>query len=591
MKLSDYVMNFLYKKNIRHIFGFQGGSVTHLIDSIHKIDELAYIQNYHEQASSFCADAYARASGNVGVAVATSGPGATNLITGIANAFFDSVPCLFITGQVSVHAMKTNPAVRQQGFQETDIVSIVQPVTKFAKTLLEPENIRYDLEKAFYLAQTGRPGPVLIDLPHNVQASEINSQTLKSFTDSDEYILERKKHREPDCDTVKRIVAMLAEAERPVILAGGGMASVRGRGIFETVVHACDLPVVCSLRGLDAINHDDSHFCGFIGSYGNRYANFAVAKSDLLLVLGSRLDERQTGDDRTMFARGAKIVHVDIDPHELNHNLSEAVSVLCDIESFLKKLMVETGGRTFDHRGWLDQIRRWKAKYPSYPALADDREIDPNEFMQVLSGKVSGSSVVCADVGQNMMWVAQSFGLNGHKQLLCSAGHGAMGYSLPAGIGAYFASPERPVICITGDGGVQMNVQELQTVSREKIPMKIFIMNNQSLGMIRTFHEKYFNRRCFGSARGYANPDFEKLAYAYDILYTKIRSREDFNRIDHALEDKRPHLVEVMLSPETQVVPEPAPRRPVEDQLPLLDRKEFDRLLDMEDIALKDEKI
>ena len=584
-------MNFLFERKIGHIFGYQGGSVTHLIDSLHKVKGLTYIQNYHEQASSFCADAYARVTGGVGVAIATSGPGATNLITGIANAYFDSVPCLFITGQVSTHAIKTKQAIRQQGFQETDIVSIVKPITKFAETVLKPEKIRFYLEKAIFHAQSGRPGPVLIDLPHNVQASEINPQALQSFYDSDEYASEMKKKPLPDKNVVRQVVAMLAEAKRPVVLAGGGMISVRGQGIFKILVHACDLPVVGSLRGLDAVGHDDEHFCGFIGSYGNRYANFAVAKSDLLLVLGSRLDERQTGDDRTLFARGAQIVHVDVDPHELGHNVRETISVCCDIESFLNALVAEIGDRRFNNKAWLNHIHRWKTKYPSYPVHAHAADIDPNEFLHVLSTKVSDHAVVCADIGQNMMWVAQSFCLSGDRQLLCSSGHGAMGYSLPAGIGAHFASPDRQMICVMGDGGIQMNLQELQTVSRERIPVKIFVMNNQSLGMVRGYHEKYFNNRCFGTVEGYANPDFERLAYAFNIAYTKICTREDFDRLDRGLDIESPHLFEVVLSPTTQVIPEPAPRRAVEDQLPLLDREEFDRLFELDGLVLKDEKI
>lgn len=584
-------MKFLFDKQISHIFGYQGGSVTHLIDSLHKVKGLTYIQNYHEQASSFCADAYARVSGCVGVAIATSGPGATNLITGIANAFFDSVPCLFITGQVSQREMKTKKSIRQQGFQETDIVSIVNPITKYAETVMEPENIRFYLEKAFFYAQSGRPGPVLIDLPHNVQASEINVPLLQSFYDSEEYAGKMKRLCHPDPQTVIKIVALLSEAKKPVILAGGGLASIRGRGIFEEFYNVCDLPVVCSLRGLDAIDHEDEHFCGFIGSYGNRYANFAVANSDLLLVLGSRLDERQTGPDKTLFASKAMIIHVDVDSDELNHNVCEGISVCCDVELFLKEALTAVGGRTLDHKKWLAQIHQWKVQYPSCPVHDQACGVDPNEFLNILSRKVSRKAVVCADVGQNQMWVAQSFCLSGGKQLLSSSGHGAMGYSLPAGIGAHCASPNRQIICVMGDGGIQMNLQELQTVSRERIPLKIFVMNNQSLGLIRTYQEKYFNNRCYGSVQGYANPDFEKLVCAFDILYTKISIREDYDRLDRGLEIEKPHLFEVVLSPKTQVIPEPAPRGPVEDQLPLLDRKELSRLFNVDDPVSKDEKI
>jgi acetolactate synthase-1/2/3 large subunit len=591
MKLSDYVMNFLFEKKIRYIFGYIGGSVTHLIDSLHKVQGLTYVQNYHEQASAFCADAYSRVSGGVGVAIVTSGPGATNLITGIANAFFDSVPCLFITGQVSTREIKTKEAIRQQGFQETDIVSIVKPITKFAETVLEPEKIRFCLEKSIFHAQSGRPGSVLIDIPHNVQAREINPQSLPSFYDSDEYASEMKKKPRPGENVVRQIVAMMAEAKRPVVLAGGGMASIRGTGIFKTLVHTCDLPVVCSLRGLDAIGHEDEHFCGFIGSWGNRYANFAVAKSDLLLVLGSRLDGRQIGEDKTLFAKGARIIHVDVDPHELNHNVRETVSVCSDIGTFLNALMVEIGNRGFNNKGWLDCIRRWKTKYPSYPVCANDDSIDPNQFLHLLSKKVSDQAVVCSDVGQNMMWVAQSFCLSGDKQLLSSSGHGAMGYSLPAGIGAHFASPGRQIICVVGDGGFQTNLQELQTIFREKIPVKIFVMNNKSLGMIRDFQEKYFNNQCFGSVEGFTNPDFEKIAYAFNIAYSKINTYDDLDKLDRELDIKKPHLFEVVLSQTTKVIPGPAPKRAVEDQLPLLDREEFHRLFELDDSVLKNEKI
>jgi len=581
MKLSDYVMKFLRDQDIKFIFGYIGGSTLHLIDSLNQLEGLTYIQNYHEQASSFSADAYSRSSGNIGVAIATSGPGATNLITGIANAFYDSVPCLFITGQVSVHHMKKTPEIRQQGFQETDIVSIVKPITKFAKTLLNPEMIRYDLEKAFHYAKAGRPGPVLIDIPHNLQASEIEPQTLHSFFDSNEQI---SKNRQPDMSVVKQVASMLAEAKRPVILAGGGVGAINNTDIFETFVKIYDLPVVCSLMGLSSINHDDKHFCGFIGSYGNRYANFAVAKSDLLLVLGSRLDDRQIGDNASLFARDAKIIHVDIDPYELNHKVCESISICCDIKDYLNVMIGEIGDRKFDNKAWLDNIHAWREKYPSYPVQSNTDYIDPNECMYVLSQKLSNNVTVCVDVGQHQMWVAQSFSLAGKKQFITSGGHGAMGYSLPAGVGAYFASSnsDRQIICIMGDGSIQMSLYELQTISREEIPLKIFVLNNSTLGMVRIYQEKYFNDECIGTADGYTTPDFEKLAYAYNIAYTKVETNQDFDKMDKGIASKKPHFFEIILSPSAQIIPEPFPGRAVEDQFPLLDRNEFNKLLNMD---------
>lgn len=585
MKLSDYVMRFLYEQNVKFIFGYIGGSLLHLVDSLNKVEGLTYIQNYHEQGSSFSADAYSRVSGNIGVAIATSGPGATNLITGIANAFFDSIPCLFLTGQVSIHHMKKKQKIRQKGFQETDIQVIVKSITKYAITVLEPEMIRFYLEKSFYCAKTGRPGPVLIDIPHNVQASEINPQAMQSFYDSDEYMSEMRQNSQPNVSNAKQVSSMLAAAKRPVILAGGGMSKLRNTGIFKTFVNAYDLPVVCSLMGLDAINHNDKHFCGFIGSYGNRYANFAVAKSDILLVLGSRLDERQTGDNKNLFAKGAEIIHVDVDPYELNHNVCEHISVCCDVKSFLNALLEEIGDRSFNNEAWLDEIHTWKAKYPSYPVQIKSDYIDPNEFLHLLSHKLSNNAIVCSDVGQNQMWVAQSFCLAGKKQLLTSGGHGPMGYSLPAGIGAHFASSDRQIICIMGDGGIQMNLQELQTVSREKIPAKIFVLNNSSLGMVRSFQEKYFNNKCLGTVEGFTNPDFKKLAYAFNIEYTKIRTNLDYCKLDSGLTSNKPHLFEVVISPLTQIIPEPMPGVAVEDQFPLLDRNELNRILYIDKIG------
>jgi acetolactate synthase-1/2/3 large subunit len=337
--------------------------------------------------------------------------------------------------------------------------------------------------------------------------------------------------------------------------------------------------------GLDAINHDDEHFCGFIGSYGNRYANFAVAKSDLLIVLGSRLDARQTGDNKSFFARGAMIIHVDIDPYELNHNISETLSICCDVHSFIDALTGEIGNRSFNNKEWLHTINLWKTKYPSYPGTNENDYVDPNEFLYTLSKKCLNDAIVCSDVGQNQMWVAQSFSLLGNKRLLNSGGHGAMGYSLPAGIGAYFASSGKQIISIMGDGGIQMNLQELQTICRERIPLKIFVLNNNSLGMIRSYQEKYFDNKCYGSVDGFAVPNLEKLSYAFDISYTKICTNQDFDKLANGLNSSESHLFEVVLSPRTQVVPEPAPRRSVEDQFPLLPRDEFDQILNFGRIA------
>ena len=579
MKLSDFIMHFLYCHGVKHIFGYQGGSVTHLIDSLHKIKGLVYVQNYHEQASALCADSYSRVTGHIGVAIATSGPGATNLITGIANAFFDSIPCIFITGQVSTHSIKSMQEIRQQSFQETDIVSIVRPITKFAKTVLSPDTILYDLEKALFHASSGRPGAVLLDIPHNIQACEVEPERLDSFFESDEYVSELHKQSQPDASIIQQVSALLMNAKKPLVLAGGGLIPVRNRDIFNKFVHQFDIPVVCSLMGLGAISHEDPHYCGFIGSYGNRYANIALAKSDFLLVLGSRLDERQTGSQKHLFARDAKIIHVDVDPHVLDQNVKADIGICCDLNYFLEGMIGTFQGNCNCHEKWINSIHALAEEFPSCPPV-ESNYIDPNEFIHILSGKLASDAIVCSDVGQNMMWVAQSLEMSRNMRLLNSGGHGTMGYALPAGIGAYFASHKTQIICIMGDGGLQMNIQELQTISRENIPVKIIVMNNHSLGMVRGFHEKYFDNKCYGTVAGYSNPDFAKVAYSYNIAYTRISKKEDFDQIDSGLNSSFPHFFEIELSPHSQIIPEPdSSPRAVEDQFPLLDRETLNRIL------------
>lgn len=570
MKLSDYVVQFLFDRGVRTIFGYPGGSVSHLIDSLHTVEGMAYVQNYHEQASAFCADAYARTTGSFGVALATSGPGATNLVTGIANSYFDSTPCIFITGQVSTRAMKSRQEVRQRGFQETDIVSIVKPITKFAETLLEPNRIGVILEKAIYCATSGRPGAVLLDIPHDLQAAEIDRSQL------DTYVRPEVKFKVPFA-CIAKVCDLLRQSSRPVLLAGGGVANNHSRALLQSLAHVCDLPVVASLRGLDAIPHDSPHFCGFIGSYGSHHANFAVANSDLLIAIGSRLDERQTGNDRTAFAKHARIIHVDIDPSELNHNIDCEVSINRDAGRFMAAIVEQFEDSPLTHKIWRQCIQQWARDYPLPHSAVPLGYLNPAEFLTELGNLLDSDALITVDVGQNQMWCAQSLRLNGRRRLLSSSGHGAMGYSLPAGIGAHYAAKEKQIVCIVGDGGLQMNIQELQTVARENIPLKIFLLNNNALGMIREYQENCFSNRCYGSVIGYANPDFHGLARAYKIPYTLATGMDSLTEVAMALRARGPHFVEVRVPQTLGVYPRPAPPPPVEDQMPLLDRAEFRR--------------
>lgn len=567
MKVSDYIARTLKNENINCVFGFQGGSVIHLIDSLHKND-VRFVQNYHEQASAFSAEGYARVTQNIGAAIATNGPGATNLVTGIASAYYDSVPLIYITGQVPVKGIKQDKELRQKNFQETDIISIVKSITKYAETVMEPQMVRCCLQKAIYVAKSGRPGPVLIDIPMDVQWSEIDLELAP------EYKMETSVHSDIE-EKVIEVIKNLQDSKRPLILVGGGIRVSGAIACFAEFMSKTKLPAVSSLMGLDCAACD-KNFVGLIGSYGNRFANIALSNADFLLVLGSRLDPRQTGANTDLFAKNAKIFHVDIDKAELSKfKNSKTTKINADLREFFNVMVKHLSNEFRVSEQWLESIEKWKKKYPSFMVQIEKDRIDPNQFIHILSKKLSENSIVCADVGQNQMWVAQSLCLKNNSRLLNSGGMGAMGFALSCAIGAYFANRDCSIIAIMGDGGFQMNIQELQTIVKENIPIKMFVMNNNALGMIREAQETYLDAKYIGSIEGYSNPDFSRIAFAYEIGYTKISSYDDLD-IDSDLNSKVPHLFEVDLKTKiTYVYPRPSLGRGLDDQEPLLSREEY----------------
>ena len=579
MKVSDFIIDLLARKNIRAIFGYPGGSVLHILNSIRTNGRIKYIQLYHEQSAAFAADAYARVAQTAGAALATSGPGATNLLTGVANAYFDSVPTIFITGQVSQRSMKQQQPVRQRGFQEIDIAAMASPVTKYAKTFASTEEIFEELPQAILCAESGRPGPVLLDLPHNLQAADIPDRQIDTFYSS---ACLPAITPAPSADNIAEndldmVCAWLSRARRPLVLAGGGVAARKSRPVLTEFVDFFDLPVVASLMGLAAIDNDHPLYSGFIGSYGQRAANFCLANTDLLIVLGSRLDERQVGNVPEQFAPDARIVHVDIDPGELNHRVRADLGFGCEATVFMKKILADFDGPMLKHDAWKQQIKAWKSKYPP-SEIRREFGLSPNQVLAGIDGMIAPDAIVCLDVGQNQMWAAQSISFSGTRQLVSSSGHGAMGYALPASIGASYAAVGRQVICVAGDGGFQMNLQELQTLVRDALPIKIFLLNNNSLGMIREFQERLFDGNCIGSVDGYSTPNFEKIAEAYGIPYTRIASLSDIECIKNNLDNPLPHIFEVCIPTNAPLEPYPRPYRPVEDQLPELTAEELDEM-------------
>lgn len=573
MKLSDYIVTFLIEKEISDVFGYPGGMVTHLMDSFDKYkDSISAHVNYHEQGSSFCACGYAQTSNRPGVAYATSGPGATNLITGIANAYFDSIPCIFITGQVNTYESKGDLLVRQRGFQETDIVSIVKPITKYAVMIDDEKKIKYELEKAFYISMSGRPGPVLIDIPMNIQRANVVLEDLVGF------IPEKDEEIAINYEAIQDILlGMLNDSKRPVILAGRGICGANVVEEFRDFINLTGIPVVTSMIARDLIpNSKDNNF-GFIGAYGNRCANFIISNSDLIISMGSRIDCRQTGTNLKNFAQNAKILRFDIDSGEFTNNIKEnEIDVNADLKKILPLLNTEEFRLKDKYRNWIITCKEIKEKLKSIDFQNETTLL--KDFSEI----VPDHTIITTDVGQNQVWIAQSFSIKSDQKILFSGGHGAMGYSLPAAIGAYYGSGKN-VVCFNGDGGLQMNIQELQFLVRENIPIKVVLINNNSLGMIRHFQEMYFESNYVQTKRsgGYTTPNFKKIADAYELRYVNLNFIDELSKCKDMLADDKPCFIEINFIENTYVSPKLAMGRPIHDQDPLLDRDLFNSLMEM----------
>ena len=574
IKISDYIIEFLLSKNINKTFGYIGGAIAHIYHSIDKYKDMEIINCIHEQGAGFAAEGYARITGKSGVAFATSGPGATNLITPIGSCYFDSVPTMFITGQVNTYEYKYDKPVRQIGFQETDIVSIIKPIVKYAVMIDDVNNIKYELEKAYYLSQEGRKGPVLVDIPMNIQRSEVDINTLKSFFDSNEYLeLESNKKEKNNIDEV---INLLSKSKRPIILIGGGVRLSNANEKLLNYVKKHSIPVVYSLMGKDAISEDYKYNLGLIGSYGNRYGNLALANSDLIVVLGSRLDTRQTGTSLDTFAREAKIIQVDIDRNELGSKIKIDIEINSNVKDFINELSQYE--INIDTTEWLKKLKEYRNKFSSTVGIDNNLKI-PNHVVSIISNYLTNENV-CVDVGQHQMWTAQSLNTKEAQRVLFSGGMGAMGFALPSAIGACIGANKRTIV-IAGDGGIQMNIQELEVIKRRKLPIKIFILNNKNLGMVRQFQELYFDKKYLGTIDDYSVPNLVEITKAYGI---KARKIDDISKLGIELKDifsnNEPELINIELPVEmTTVEPKLIVNKPIEDMHPFISKDELSSLM------------
>lgn len=495
MKASDYIASFIQQHGVNVVYGYIGGMITHLVDSIARTPGMQFVQAYHEQSAAFAAEGYAIENDKLGVAISTSGPGATNMITGIADAWFGSIPVLYISGQVNSYEYKYDKPIRQQGFQETDIISIVKPITKYAALVDKAENLRYELEKAVYFAQTGRRGPVMLDICMDVQRTEINPDELRSFAP-------KEAKRESSYD-ISDITRKLAEAKRPMFLFGAGAQSDKAKTLVSDILERTQIPAVCSLMGLGVVNADYEYYLGLLGSYGNRLANKSMKDVDLLIAVGSRLDTRQTGAKYDSFVEQGSIIHVDIDSNELtSHRLQNRVMVCDSAEHFLELLLANLTELP-DYTTWHKEINILKTKYSQKEEVEGYvNNKSPYRLMECINKHSKANDVFVADIGHNQMIAAQTLKVTDNKKFVTSGGLAPMGFSLPISAGIAMANKDRRVISINGDGGFHLASQSLMLISQYDLPVIVFIVNNESLGMITQFQSLYFDGRMNATTNG-----------------------------------------------------------------------------------------
>ena len=563
-KVSDYVAVALRRKGVRHVFELSGGMITHMLDSLYLDGGVRIVSVHHEQAAAFAADATGRMTGIPGVAMATSGPGATNLLTGIGSCYFDSSPAVFITGQVNRNEQKGDRKIRQLGFQETDIVAMAAPITKEAWRVTAPEQVPELLDRAFRVATEGRPGPVLLDIPMDVQRSNLDSVVAAHSpgNDSGSY--------SPDCTPLCE--ALLA-ACRPMILAGHGIRAGRAHEAFLTLVDRLGIPVVHSLMGVDVLPFSHPSRVGMIGTYGNRWANLALDQSDLLVVMGSRLDVRQTGARADVFKNGRRIFHIDCEPGEVNNRVKGCDGIVTELRPFLThwSAAVASVNSPLAWDSWSREIAKLRLAWPDTAELQGIEGINPNWFMHRLSQHGGDAAAYVADVGQHQMWAAQSLELGPGQRFLTSGGMGSMGFGLPAAVGVALSAPGRPVVLVAGDGGFQCNIQELQTVTRLELPIKMVVLNNRCHGMVRQFQESYLEGRYQSTWWGYSAPNFAAVATAYGVSSRTVGAEAEVEGALRWLWENPglPGLLQVMINPMANAYPKIAFGKPISEMEPL----------------------
>lgn len=587
VKLSDYVAQYLVDIGVDKVFVVSGGASLHLIHSIGDNPHIQYVTPHHEQAAAMAADGYARTKNNIGVAIATSGPGATNLITGICCSYYDSTPVLFITGQVSTFRMVGNTGVRQIGFQETPIVDICKSITKSAVTISDPNLILYELEKAVYIARSGRPGPVLIDIPDNLQRAMIDESKLVRYIPEASNDLGQVNWIEERI--ADKVLGLISHSKRPILIAGWGLHLSKMEKSFIQFAEALNIPVVLTWGAADILPYDHPLYIGTFGTHGTRHANFAVQNADLIISLGSRLDTKSTGSPVDSFARSAKKVVVDIDAAELKKFEKFGLSIDLLINDSLQNFFFNFSKLNLismqkEYQGWFEKINFWRAVSLKTKESEHKSEkfTDPYLFMETLSLSIDTDARVFVDTGCSIAWAMQAGKFNFGTRVFHDFNNTAMGWALPASIGSYFANQIGSIYCVVGDGSIMMTMHELATLKHYKIPVKIFLMNNSGYGMIQQTQDQWLGSNYYASSHegGLSFPDYQYLARAFGLKYCEITGMsnlaEELNNLN-SMSDAV--LCNVLIPKNARVSPQVKFGCPNEDMEPLLPRELFNQCM------------
>ncbi len=553
MKLSgtEIIVECLKREKVEVVFGIPGGAIIPLYDTIYQKASFTHILTKHEQGAAHAADGYARATGKVGVCFATSGPGATNLVTGLANAYLDSIPIVAFTGQV------ISPFIGTDAFQEVDITGITLPITKHNYLVMNIKDLASTIKEAFYLAKNGRPGPVLIDLPKDVQLA----RTDFSYPEKDKCTGYRPILK-GNLNQIKKAALATQKAKRPIIYAGGGIINSNATQELQDFVQKTNIPITTTLMGLGSFPEEHSLALGMLGMHGTYYANTAISEADLVIALGTRFDDRVIGSGKD-FCPDAKFIHVDIDPAEISKNVRVDIPIVGDLKYVLTKLIQFTESK--QEKDWVDRVAHLKQSYPLQ--YHHDDQLRPQYIIEKLYESTKENSIIVTDVGQHQMWVAQYYQFNYPRSFITSGGLGTMGFGLPAAIGAQIGCPEKRVFCIAGDGGFQMNIQELATAIYNKIPIVVLIMNNGYLGMVRQWQELFFGKR-YSSTNLEGSPNFAQVAQVYGGKGIRVSRIEDFNTaLVQALSERTFFLIDCLIPSEENVFPMVAPGESINKML------------------------